>query len=451
MGFYIRKSFGFGPIRFNLSKSGIGVSAGIKGARIGTGPRGAYVHAGRKGIYYRQSIGSHAKPKDWDNKGGPVGTVTKTGSSKLETGSVELVNEINERVAHKGSGKTFLIGTVLLAILFPLLTVLISVEVVRILSVDAAFVPLAGVLAFLVALVAGGYVTKKVYADDEVKRTTPLYYELEPDVSKRFERVKRAMKTLSHCKKLRFQTFSSTTNDRKRNAGANELVSLQPARVAVEAPPNVSTNVEVWAILLGDLRLYFLPDQILALENGVFGRIPYDEFDVDLDLVRFLEEGDLPGDCEVLDSAWKYQNSDGGPDKRFSENYKIPIVKYAELRLWSKSGFEIVLQASNVAYAEYFWRVFDKDKDFVIDFRERRASDSSATSENPSPEVSDYETIGVSSAASNEEILKAYRNIIKQYHPDRVAHMAPEFIELAEERVKEINRAFQSIKESRRF
>src|SRR5262245_6730188 len=58
MGFYFRKSFKAGPIRFNLSKSGIGMSTGMKGLRIGTGPRGAYIAGGRKGLYFRQSLGS---------------------------------------------------------------------------------------------------------------------------------------------------------------------------------------------------------------------------------------------------------------------------------------------------------------------------------------------------------------------------------------------------------
>jgi hypothetical protein len=58
MGFYLRKSFSKGPIRLNLSKSGLGVSGGIKGARVGMGSRGAYVHGGRHGLYYRKSISS---------------------------------------------------------------------------------------------------------------------------------------------------------------------------------------------------------------------------------------------------------------------------------------------------------------------------------------------------------------------------------------------------------
>src|SRR6266487_1461234 len=57
MSFFLRKSLRFGPVRFNLSKSGIGVSAGVKGLRIGAGPRGNYVYAGRGGIYYRKTLG----------------------------------------------------------------------------------------------------------------------------------------------------------------------------------------------------------------------------------------------------------------------------------------------------------------------------------------------------------------------------------------------------------
>ena len=57
MGFYIKKSISFGGLRFNFSKSGVGVSAGFKGLRLGTGPRGNYVHMGRGGLYYRASLG----------------------------------------------------------------------------------------------------------------------------------------------------------------------------------------------------------------------------------------------------------------------------------------------------------------------------------------------------------------------------------------------------------
>ncbi|ESQ15464.1 MAG: hypothetical protein N838_29195 [Thiohalocapsa sp. PB-PSB1] len=62
MGLYLRKSFRAGPVRFNLSKSGLGLSGGVKGARVGVGPRGTYVHAGRHGLYYRKQL-SHGKDR----------------------------------------------------------------------------------------------------------------------------------------------------------------------------------------------------------------------------------------------------------------------------------------------------------------------------------------------------------------------------------------------------
>ncbi|MBN2579097.1 MAG: DUF4236 domain-containing protein [Pirellulales bacterium] len=62
MGYYLRKSFRIGPVRFNLSKSGIGVSAGVKGARFGVRPDGrSYVHAGRYGLYFRQELGRNRR------------------------------------------------------------------------------------------------------------------------------------------------------------------------------------------------------------------------------------------------------------------------------------------------------------------------------------------------------------------------------------------------------
>jgi hypothetical protein len=74
MSWYLKKSFRFGPIRFNLSKSGIGVSGGVKGFRVGTGPRGPYVHAGRGGIYYRKSFGETKSDSSRLGEGSPEGT-----------------------------------------------------------------------------------------------------------------------------------------------------------------------------------------------------------------------------------------------------------------------------------------------------------------------------------------------------------------------------------------
>src|SRR5580700_9607030 len=58
MGLFFRKSVSLGPLRLNFSKSGVGASVGVKGARLSFTPRGTYVNMGAHGIYYRKRIDS---------------------------------------------------------------------------------------------------------------------------------------------------------------------------------------------------------------------------------------------------------------------------------------------------------------------------------------------------------------------------------------------------------
>lgn len=61
MSIFFRKSKKIGPFQINLSKSGIGVSAGVKGARVSIGPTGTFVHVGMNGVQYRKKINSSKK------------------------------------------------------------------------------------------------------------------------------------------------------------------------------------------------------------------------------------------------------------------------------------------------------------------------------------------------------------------------------------------------------
>ncbi len=60
-----------------------------------------------------------------------------------------------------------------------------------------------------------------------------------------------------------------------------------------------------------------------------------------------------------------------------------------------------------------------------------------------------YEILGVSHDASMDEIKKAYHRKASKYHPDKVSHLGEEFQRLAEEKFKEINQAFETLKSQR--
>lgn len=53
-----------------------------------------------------------------------------------------------------------------------------------------------------------------------------------------------------------------------------------------------------------------------------------------------------------------------------------------------------------------------------------------------------HEVLGVSPGASREEIQAAYRKIVQQYHPDKVAHLGPALQALAKEKFVEIQAAY---------
>ena len=61
-----------------------------------------------------------------------------------------------------------------------------------------------------------------------------------------------------------------------------------------------------------------------------------------------------------------------------------------------------------------------------------------------------YRELGVGSDASDEEIERAYRRLISQYHPDKVAGAAPELRAAAEKKARQINAAYDRIKTLRK-
>ena len=76
-------------------------------------------------------------------------------------------------------------------------------------------------------------------------------------------------------------------------------------------------------------------------------------------------------------------------------------------------------------------------------------SGSSRSTSYSQPHKDPYKVLGLDSAATDEEVKKAYRRLAMKYHPDKVEGMGEEVKKNAEAQFREINEAYEQIKTAR--
>jgi len=340
MGWFLRKSFSFGPVRLNLSKSGLGYSVGVKGARVGFGPRGNYIHMGRYGVYYRQSLSPPAPDSQIRTptplQPSPQGTLIPTAdASRLTDSSAEHLLEYIRGQHAKVS-------------VAPWLTVIAAgVLLTMVVAQTEAWVQAISVVGMIVA-----YLVMRAYDHD--RKRVSLSYRLDETARSRYEGLTRSFQTLNSARCLWRIITSDRSRDPKYDAGAGYVISRKAANIRKSPPPHIQVNVDAWKLGLGDQTLYFFPDRIFVYQGSHIGTIPYISFRASWQTTRFIEAASVPGDARVVDRTWRYTNKRGGPDRRFANNKEIPVVEYAETLLSSDQGFNVVMHVSSVDAARQF-------------------------------------------------------------------------------------------------
>lgn len=449
MGFYIRKAISFGPLRFNLSKSGVGVSVGVKGARVGTGPGGTYIHMGRHGVYYRQRLdGNHSQAFAHPTRPVAVGTGPEPlphVSQPTDPSSQEVLSLLNSRISQTNHAPVVLCLTIIA--LFLGIALVLGSNLIE------------GALATSIALLGFG-LTWLFHNGDKQKRTTELDYHLTDDAEGKFASVRTGVANLARSERIWLLNQNQSTSDQRRNAGATNLISRSPVRAGIGTPPWIETNVTVWSIDLGSLTLYFFPDRVLTWDGHQYGAIVYESLSISFAPARFIENESVPGDAEIVDYTWQYLNKDGSPDRRFANNRRLPIVSYGSVMIASKAELVALLYVSSRQLASLFAAGFKNhvQGNNAAPSNSRAAgsgsqADQQATPgqqpqdfENKEAHTSAWELLGLRRGATSEEVSEAYRRMAQMYHPDKVATMGPELRELAERRMKQINLAYDALK-----
>jgi len=97
----------------------------------------------------------------------------------------------------------------------------------------------------------------------------------------------------------------------------------------------------------GDLFLY--PGFILyRAASEAFSLIEYQEVTGKSLNVSFQEEQGVPADAKIIGKTWAKANRDGSRDRRFANNYEIPIALYGSMALKSDNGLWEEFHFSNL-------------------------------------------------------------------------------------------------------
>jgi len=334
MAWYLRKSVSAGPIRFNLSKSGVGASVGVTGFRIGMRPDGSsYVHAGRHGLYMREELGGRKSESQaaFIRQAEPPPTQTFDAVSTRDLNSPErkeLINQLNK--SYKDFRLDYLVFAVS-ALAFGL-SWLNDIQLAMFLSLGVGVVLGVAASAF-----------------ESRRRTVKIFYDFESGNTSSFSTLVQAINHLAECKGLWAYVDSrslTSAHESKINAGASSLVNRVPAAVGTGTPPWVETNVTIPTIKARGVTAYFMPDCILVYDNNGVGCVEHASLSLKTHTERFIEDGAVPSDANVVDHTWKYANKRGGPDRRFKNNRQIPICLYGKLDLSTSDGLLCHLQTS---------------------------------------------------------------------------------------------------------
>jgi len=102
-------------------------------------------------------------------------------------------------------------------------------------------------------------------------------------------------------------------------------------------------------------EMFIYPAFILYhVSHEAFALVDIHDANLDYNPTSFIEEETIPTDAQLIGHTWKKANKDGSPDRRFANNYQIPILAYGGIRLTSESGLNEAYLISNASAAQQF-------------------------------------------------------------------------------------------------
>lgn len=193
-----------------------------------------------------------------------------------------------------------------------------------------------------------------------VKSRMELDVSFDADILQKYESVKAAFQRLSQSNQIWDVTSAVAGNRSVTRSAASTLLDRKEVRIGIKPIEDIHSNFEpLWFNNANGADLYFYPGFIIMYDTkDRFGIIDLKALQFQFHPVRFIERGVVPPDAKVIEYTWNKVNKNGAPDKRFRDNFQIPIVRYGAITLRTASGVNEEYQFSNYEATEAFGAAF---------------------------------------------------------------------------------------------
>jgi hypothetical protein len=186
---------------------------------------------------------------------------------------------------------------------------------------------------------------------DKRRLLIEIYYDIDQNVKEVYDKFVHHFSELLNCSRVWQYLHSERTNDYKYSSGAAFSVRRKPlSKISTNKTPSrlFKTNVAIPYLGLINTDLYFFPERLIVKRGSEYGAIMYKNIQALGMSTQFIEDSGVPADAIVVDKTWRYLNKNGSPDKRFKNNYQIPICRYSEYTLQSSSGLHEKISTSKL-------------------------------------------------------------------------------------------------------
>ncbi len=348
-------------VHLNFSKSGISTSIGVRGASMTFGKKGTYVNTGipGTGFYNRQKLSFDKSSPNSNLNPQPIQTVEPLHnifSADLQEITSKDMQGIKEAIIAAYEQRKELRSD--------LLKIKTSLTISR-LKLIASYIFIIGLVN---KSVAKGIKTDIATKQEAIKQLTAqiencyvgLDIDFDPDIKIKYDNLVSSFKNLCNSKKIWDVTSTQFEDRRVTRFASSTRINKKEVGFAIKGIEDIKSKFEVlWFKNANGADIYFYPTFIVMYSSQKsFALVGFNELQLSHLPVRFVENSSIPSDTKVIDRTWAKVNKNGSPDKRFKDNYEIPVVRYGQINLRTETGMNEEYEFSNYEFSEQFASAF---------------------------------------------------------------------------------------------